>query len=162
MRKITFHPVRTEQEVTLLDRALRALSADLGDTHKASRDCLASALLSEAAPAHGLLAMQDGTLCGAALFSPLYSTARGAAGVYVSDLWVDETLRGAGLGRKLLAEVMRRAAQTWQAQWLTLAVYDHSVASRAFYDRLGLVPRSGATVMTLDREGCLEMMKDTG
>ncbi|EDM69810.1 acetyltransferase, GNAT family protein [Roseobacter sp. AzwK-3b] len=162
MTAITFRPVRTDDDLMLLDGALRALSADLGDTHKASRACLASALLSEVAPAHGLLAMQGETLCGAALFSPTYSTARGAAGVYVSDLWVDETVRGSGLGRRLLAAVVRRAAQTWRAEWLTLAVYDHSVASRAFYDRLGLVPRTGATVMTLDREGCLEMMKDTG
>lgn len=162
MSKITFHPVSTEHDLTLLDRALRALSADLGDTHKASRACLASALLSEVPPAHGLLAMRGEALCGAALFSPTYSTARGAAGVYVSDLWVDAAMRGSGLGRRMLAEVLGRASHLWRAEWLTLAVYDHSVASRAFYDRLGLVPRSGTTVMTLERQGCLEMMKDAG
>ncbi len=160
MTTITFRPVRTADDLTLLDGALRALSADLGDPHKASRDCLGSAVLSDRPSAYGLLAMDGDRLCGAALFSPTFSTARGAAGVYVSDLWVDETVRGCGLGRRLLADVAARACAGWKAGWLTLAVYDHSSASRAFYDRLGLAPRTGATVMTLDRPEFLEMMKD--
>lgn len=162
MTTITFRPVRTEDDLTLLDRALRALSADLGDPHKASRDGLGSALLSDCPPAYGLLAMDGHRLQGAALFSPTFSTARGAAGVYVSDLWVDGSARGCGLGRRLLAEVAANASDLWRAEWLTLAVYDHSTASRQFYDRLGLAPQTGATVMRLGPEGLGQLMKDAG
>lgn len=36
-----FRTVTTEADMVLLDRALRALSDDLGDTHEAGVDCCA-------------------------------------------------------------------------------------------------------------------------
>ncbi len=162
MNEITFRPVRTDDDLALLDQALRALSADLGDAHLAGPDLLGKALFSDCPSAHALLALDGDRLCGAALFSPTFSTVRGAAGVYVSDLWVDPVIRGLGLGRRLLAAVGARAAKLWAADWLTLAVYDHSTASRRFYDRLGFVPQTGATVMKLGPDGLQRLMKDAG
>ena len=109
-----------------------------------------------------MLALEDGALRGAALFSPVFSTVRGAAGVYVSDLWVADAARGLGLGRRLLGAVGVRAGRLWRARWLTLAVYDHSTASRRFYDRLGFEPQTDATVMKLGAEGFAELMRNAG
>ena len=162
MTEMTFRPVRTDEDLALLDQALRALSADLGDEHLAGPDLLGKALFSDCPSAHALLALEGGQLRGAALFSPTFSTVRGAAGVYVSDLWVDASARGLGLGRRILAAVGARAGALWAADWLTLAVYDHSTASRRFYDRLGFAPQSGATVMKLGPEGLQRLMKDAG
>jgi len=149
---VTFRAVRTEADLVLLDRALRALSDDLGDSHAAGLDALRAGLAGDTPPACGLLAL-EGEMIGAALYSPVFSTAQGAAGVYVSDLWVDGAVRGRGTGRYLLAEVARRAGTQWGAAWMTLAVYGHSTASRRFYERLGFAPQERVTQMRLPRAG---------
>jgi hypothetical protein len=74
-----FRAVRTEADLVLLDRALRALSDDLGDTHRAGLDALRAGLLGDTPAAYGLLAVEGGVI-GAVLYSPVFSTAQGAAG----------------------------------------------------------------------------------
>jgi len=149
---VTFRAVRTEADLVLLDRALRALSDDLGDTHRAGLGALRAGLMGDAPAAYGLLAAQGGVI-GAALYSPVFSTAQGAPGVYVSDLWVDGAVRGQGAGQHLLAEVAWRAGVQWGAAWMTLGVYGHSTASRRFYERLGFAPQDRVTQMRLPRAG---------
>jgi ribosomal protein S18 acetylase RimI-like enzyme len=149
MEEIAFRRV-TEAELAPLEEALAALSADLGDAHAPQQAQLARAVLGPAPSAHGLLAVREGRTMGAALFSPVYSTVRAAAGVHVSDLWVAPQARGHGLGRALLAEVARAGAGLWAADWLKLAVYDHSRESQAFYRRLGFHPADGMQEMRLD------------
>lgn len=162
MKNIALCPVTSDSDLDLLDQALRRLSGDLGDSHVAGRAALARALCGAHPAAHGMLALEGEELRGAALFSPVFSTVRGAAGVYVSDLWVADAARGLGLGRRLLGAVGVRAARLWRARWLTLAVYDHSTASRRFYDRLGFEPQTDATVMKLGPEGFAELMRNAG
>lgn len=147
-----FRAVTTEADLVHLDCALRALSDDLGDTHRAGLDALRAGLLGDTPAAYGLLAAEGGVI-GAVLYSPVFSTAQGAAGVYVSDLWVDPATRGKGTGRHLLAEVARRAGAQWGAAWMTLAVYGHSTASRRFYERLGFAPQERVTQMRLPQAG---------
>ena len=153
MNEITLHVVDTPADVALLDEGLRRLSADLGDTHKGDAALLEQALFGVHPSAYATLAMQGGDLRGVALYSPVHSTVRGAAGVYVSDLWVAPEGRGHGIGRRLLAGAAMLAAHWWNARWLTLAVYEHSTESRKFYERLGFGPQEGATVMKLDAQG---------
>ena len=158
---VDFRAVTTEADLILLDRALRALSADLGDSHLAGLDALRAGLMGDTPAAYGLLAVTH-DLIGAALYSPVFSTALGAAGVYVSDLWVDSAARGRGLGRTVLAEVARRAGTGWGAEWMTLAVYGHSTASRLFYERLGFVPQDRVTQMRLPQAGFERLKGEDG
>lgn len=124
-----------------LSAALEHLSADLGDRHRAGANDLAAACGGANPACHGFLALlRDGTVIGAALVSPLYSTTRGAAGVYVSDLWVAPATRGSGLGRRLLGAVARFGAGRWQARFLKLTVYAENAEARVFYERLGFRP----------------------
>jgi GNAT superfamily N-acetyltransferase len=153
MSEITLRAVETSADVALLDDGLRRLSADLGDPHKGDAALLEQALFGPHPAAYATLAMQGEALRGVALYSPVLSTVKGAAGVYVSDLWVAPEGRGQGLGRRLLAGAAVSAAQWWNARWLSLAVYDHSTGSRKFYERLGFGPQDGATVMKLDAQG---------
>ena len=101
-------------------------------------------------------------LRGAVLFSPVFSTIRGAPGLYVSDLWVSDEARGKGLGRGLLAAAADRAGGLWHADWMSLAVYHSSDASRRFYDRLGFKPDTAATVMKLGPDGLGRLIRDAG
>jgi GNAT superfamily N-acetyltransferase len=156
-----FRMVETEDDLTLLDAALRQLSADLGDAHSAGLDALRAGLTGEIPAAFGLLALED-DLIGAALFGPMFSTVRGAAGVYVSDLWVTEAARGKGLGRALLSQVARRAGTLWRAEWMMLAVYAHTPASRRFYERLGFEAQDQVTQMRLPQAAMRRLMGEDG
>ncbi|SFN64302.1 Acetyltransferase (GNAT) family protein [Roseovarius lutimaris] len=160
MADIDFRPVQNADDLALLDQALCALSVDLGDAHLAGADVLRVGLFGRVPAAYGLLALRDRALMGAALFSPVFSTARGAAGVYVSDLWVAEAARGGGLGQKILARVATRANLLWGAEWMTLAVYAHSIASRRFYTRLGFEPQGNMTTMRLSQDAVQRLIRN--
>lgn len=147
-------------DIALLDGALRALSADLGDHHRAGVDVLARACHGDRAFAAAVLALAGEAAVGAALFSPLVSTTLGGAGVMVSDLWVAEPHRGSGLGRRLLAAVARAGAARWGCTFLRLSVYDASLGARGFYDHLGFVLRHGERNAVLSGERFADLAGD--
>ncbi|MBL4685039.1 MAG: GNAT family N-acetyltransferase, partial [Nannocystaceae bacterium] len=64
---------------------------------------LAEQLEQPSPPFECLLAERDGDPCGFALFFHSYSTWRGQRCMYLEDLFVPETFRGAGVGELLLA-----------------------------------------------------------
>lgn len=137
-------------DVALLDSGLRALSEVLGDTHRARAADLQRAAFGPAPVFRAILAEAAGHApAGLAVYSPLYSTSRGMAGCYVSDLWVAEGLRGRALGPRLLAAVRDEAAGLWGAGFLRLGVYVHTPQARAFYDRLGFAADTGTSYLTL-------------
>jgi ribosomal protein S18 acetylase RimI-like enzyme len=84
---------------------------------------------------------------GMVIYYPDYSTHRGEAGVYVQDIFVDDAARGLGLGRGLLAEMMRR--QDWNAQFISLGVSAENHIANGFYTRLGFRKR-GYEMLILD------------
>ena len=140
------------EDILDLAIALEALSSDMGDTHRATAEVLTRACLGDAPACHGLLAREGGAVLGAALASPVFSTTCGAAGVYVSDLWVADTARGTGLGRTLLRAVADFAVHRWQARFMKLTVYEENTSARAFYDRLGfdMAERDLTCLLTAD------------
>ena len=97
-----------------------------------------------------VLAERGGVALGMAIYYADFSTHRGQPGVYVQDLFVDKTARGLGVGRGLLAAVMR--AQDWGAQYLTLGVSPDNDVAMGFYARTGFRSR-GYRFMILDGEG---------
>lgn len=123
--------------MAMLAAALNRLSDDLGDTHKTGANELAAACLDPSPVCHGFLAISGDALLGAALVSPIFSTTKGAMGVYVSDLWVDPALRGKGLGRRLLRKVALFGTTRWNANFLKLTVYSDNTKARHFYQKLG-------------------------
>lgn len=136
-------------DLAALDAGLRALSAALGDAHRAGREDLARALFGPAPLAQAVVAEGGAGIAGLAMYGPLYSTVRGMAGAYVSDLWVADALRGHGVGARLLAGVRDAACAAWGAGFVRLAVYDGTPRARAFYDRLGFAADTGQTYMTI-------------
>jgi len=83
-----------------------------------------------------LLAFLDGEPAGFALFHPRFSTWLGRPGVYLEDLYVTQTARGKGVGRRLMT---RLAAVAVERGWerIDFQVLDWNPA-RGFYRRLGL------------------------
>ena len=115
------------RDAASLNAGLRALSQSMGDVHRADDGQVARAL---GGACCAVLAEAGGELAGAAVFSPLFSTTRGMAGAYVSDLWVGPHWRGAGLGQRLLAMVRNEAARAWGAGFLRLGVYADNTGAR--------------------------------
>jgi len=150
----------TEADLDLLDAGLRTLSATLGDRHRAGREDLRRAGFGPAPAFHALIVEDAAALQGLIMFSPVFSTIRGAAGLFVSDLWVAEGARGGGLGPRLLSGAARQAATAWGARFLRLTVYDDNPAAWRFYERLGMTPEPGNIIMTLDEDG-LNTLKGT-
>ncbi len=87
-----------------------------------------------------LVAELDGRAAGFALFFHNYSTWEGRAGIYIEDIYVSEWARGAGLGRRLLAEVAATAAARGCPR-LDLWVL-HWNPARAFYEHAGFAEMS--------------------
>lgn len=82
-----------------------------------------------------LIAEQDGTPVGFALFFPNYSTWEGRPGLYLEDIFVEESARRHGVGRKLIA-AMARIARERKFVRIDLSVLDWNPA-RGFYRTLG-------------------------
>ncbi|MCI5078058.1 GNAT family N-acetyltransferase [Oricola sp.] len=136
-----------------LNAALAHLSKDIGDDHGGTAALLREAGFGDNPAFRALLAEAGEEIVGAALYSPVFSTVRAGAGVYVSDLWVSETTRGKGLGQRLLRAVAYDADAVWNARFLKLVVYDDNERARSFYDRLGFAASTGETTLTLDADG---------
>lgn len=99
-----------------------------------------------------LIAERRGQVLGFALFYPDFSTLRGRPGVMLHDLFVAPEARGTGLGRQLLACVMREGAD-WEAAFLTLMVDRDNDLAQGFYARLGFAERGNYDTLILEGAG---------
>jgi len=86
------------------------------------------------------IAVRDGVAVGLCLYGLVFSTWRGEPGVYVIDLYVDESERGSGLGERLLRETAR-AGSARNATHLRLSVDRLNEGAQRFYERIGMVRR---------------------
>jgi GNAT superfamily N-acetyltransferase len=149
----------TADDADMVAAMLAQLAADIGDSEvfRSTADTVRQYGPGGVGLFQADVAVQSGQPVGLALFFPHFSTTRAAPGVYVQDLWVDATMRGSGLGERLLASVGAYAAQAWGAEYLALTVYHSNPAARRFYDRLGFeaheddqpVALTGAAFMAL-------------
>ena len=101
------------------------------------------------APFVALLASQDDRAVGLSLFFFTYSTWLGRPGVYIQDLYVDEAVRGSGLGRMLVAETAR-IARSRGANHLRLSVYHDNNGAQAFYRQIGMRHRDDELIYQAD------------
>jgi len=95
-----------------------------------------------------LLAFDGDEAVGLAVYFYEFSTWRGTPGVYVQDLYVSSSLRGGGLGRRLL-DAVRERAQRWDSRYVKLAVHGENPAAVAFYRHMGFQPSAHEQVLIL-------------
>jgi GNAT superfamily N-acetyltransferase len=98
--------------------------------------------------AETLLAEEDGSAIGFALFFHNFSTFLAKPGIYLEDLFVVPEQRGRGIGRALLERLAQIAVERdcGRLEW---AVLDWNRDAIAFYERLGAKPNSEWTVYRL-------------
>lgn len=89
-------------------------------------------------PFECLLADEDGVACGFALFFSTYSTWVGKPGLWLEDLFVEESHRRRGVGRMLLRAVAGLAIERdcGRLEW---SVLDWNTSAIAFYRSIGAV-----------------------
>jgi GNAT superfamily N-acetyltransferase len=85
-----------------------------------------------------LVAEARGRVVGYAMFHDSYDTANAARGLYLNDIIVDESVRGDGVARALMAGVMREAKRQGDVfVWWTAK--PTNARALAFYKKLGAV-----------------------
>lgn len=100
---------------------------------------------------HALIAEQNGTPIGMALYFYNFSTFRGRHGIYIEDLYVEPAARGLGVGQQLLKALAVKAQEEGCArvEWWVL---DWNEPAIGFYKKIGAVAMDEWTVYRLEGE----------
>jgi GNAT superfamily N-acetyltransferase len=146
---IAIHPA-TPADVSAILALIQGLAEyeKLSHMVSATEATLAATLFGERPAAEVLLAREDGSVVGFALFFPNYSTFLAKPGLYLEDLFVVPESRGRGIGTRLLRELARiaEARNYGRIEW---SVLDWNAPSIAFYKHLGAVPMDEWTTFRL-------------
>src|SRR6185437_11121327 len=126
------------EDAPAIHELLRKLSVALNRPHdvKSTPDDIARYGFGPNPTFETILARRGDEAVGLVLYFYEFSTWRGCPGVYIQDLYVDDTLRGSGLGRRLLASVAARAFER-EARYMRLSVDIGNDDGLVFYQRLG-------------------------
>ncbi|MFE4577860.1 GNAT family N-acetyltransferase [Streptomyces chartreusis] len=144
--------------------ALHALIRELAEYEKALEEAKATeeqlheALFGDRPAAYAHIAADDATgeTVGCAVWFLNFSTWRGVHGIYLEDLYVRPTARGAGHGKALLTELARICVERGY-QRLEWSVLNWNTPSIAFYDSLGARPQDEWTVYRLTDEALTKL-----
>ena len=159
-KKFTIRPAGPE-DVGLVLTFIR----ELADYERMSDEVVATeqglrAALFERQVAHALIAEEEGTPVGFALYFFNFSTFEGHEGLYLEDLFVRPEHRGRGYGRALFCALARIARQRGcpRFEWSCL---DWNTPSIGFYRAMGAIPMDGWTVHRLTRPGIAALAQES-
>src|ERR1700738_1388641 len=118
----------------------------------ATEDGLTEVLFGKKPAAEVLLAFENETAVGFAVFFHNFSTWLGRPGLYLEDLFVRPEHRGKGYGRALLVYLGKIAHERGcgRMEW---AVLNWDEAAIEFYKKLGAKPLDEWKIFRLNREG---------
>ena len=140
----------THDDVPVIARLIRGLARYERLEHEVvmTEQQLEKTLFGPRPYAETLIAEDDGEAVGFALFFHNYSTFLARPGIYLEDLFVDESQRGKGVGRALLQRLAAIAVER-ECGRLEWAVLDWNKDAIGFYERLGATPNAEWTVYRL-------------
>ena len=122
----------------------------------ATKEQLVDVLFGQKPAAEVLLAFENGTPAGFAVFFHNFSTWLGRPGLYLEDLFVKPEMRGKGYGRALLVDLAKIARERGcgRMEWAVLNWNDPAIQ---FYRKLGAKPMDEWTVFRLTRDGIAKL-----
>lgn len=129
------------EDATVIHAMILALAEDVGSEMRVESTADDFLRLGFSSPElfKALIAERGGEAVGLCLYFYSFSSWMGRRGVYVQDLYVAPGQRGTGLGRKLVAETARIAAEQG-ATYLRLSVDRSNVSAQSFYSGIGMQP----------------------
>ncbi len=130
----------------------------LADDVRLDRDVLKRHLFGPRPMAEVLIAELDGRAVGFALFFHNFSTFEGRPGIYLEDLFVEPSARGAGAGKALLANLASLAVERGCAR-LEWSVLDWNEPAIAFYQSIGAKSMDGWTINRLDGDALIALAR---
>lgn len=142
----------TETDLALILQFIRELAEYEKLPHEvtATEEKLRRSLFAGRKVAEVLLAFENQTPVGFAVFFHNFSTFLGAPGIYLEDVFVRPEFRGRGYGKALMITVAR-VAQERDCGRLEFSVLDWNTPSLEFYRSLGARPMDEWTVQRLNR-----------
>ena len=151
--KVEIRPARVD-DVPIILRLIVDLATyeRAPDEVTATEEQLIDVLFGEKPAAEVLLAFENETPVGFAVFFQNFSTWLGRPGLYLEDLFVKPEMRGKGYGHALLVDLARIARDRGcgRMEW---AVLDWNDPAIQFYRKLGAKPMDGWTAFRLTRDG---------
>jgi GNAT superfamily N-acetyltransferase len=129
------------------------------DEVTATEEQLVDVLFGERPAAEVLLAFEDASPVGFAVYFYNFSTWLGRPGLYLEDLFVKPEKRGKGYGRALLVELAKIARDRGcgRMEW---AVLNWNEPAIKFYQTLGAKPMNEWTVFRLTRDEIAKLAGD--
>jgi GNAT superfamily N-acetyltransferase len=145
-------------DVAVILAFIKKLAAYEKLTHEvvATEELLKKTLFGEGRTAEVAIGYLADKPVGFVLFFHNYSTFLGRPGLYIEDLFVDESYRGRGFGRALLVYVARLAKERGCGR-LEWSVLDWNEPAIGFYKKLGAVPMSEWTVFRVTGESLTKL-----
>ncbi|MDF1657033.1 MAG: GNAT family N-acetyltransferase [Verrucomicrobiales bacterium] len=124
----------------------------LGDEMIATEADYQESLFGEKPVAEALIAEFDGGLFGYAIFFSTFSTFVGRAGIWLEDLYVKQSFRKQGIGKKLLKAVGTIAEErnAGRYEWCVLDWNHHAID---LYEQMGGKIMKEWRIVRLDRNG---------
>lgn len=151
----------TVDDVPIILELIRALATyeRAPDEVTATEEQLVDVLFTKKPAAEVLLAFENETPVGFAVFFHNFSTWLGRSGLYLEDLFVKPEHRGKGFGRALLVDLAKIARDRGcgRMEW---AVLDWNEPAIQFYRKLGAKPMDEWTVFRLTRDGIERLAKE--
>jgi len=148
----------TAADVPIILELIRALATyeRAPNDVTATEDGLNKVLFGEKPAAEVLLAFENETAVGFAVFFHNFSTWLGRPGLYLEDLFVRPEDRGKGYGRALLIHLAKIARDRGcgRMEW---AVLDWNEPAIQFYRKLGAKSMDEWTVFRLKRDGIAKL-----
>ena len=157
---LSIHPATRDDVLTLL-ALIRELATYEKKRHKAvvtEADLLRDGFGAQP-KFRALIAEWDGQAAGYASFFYFYSTFQGRPALFLEDLFVLDELRGNGIGKALLAAVVKLALNEgcFGLRW---EVLDWNRPAIEFYEKLGATFLNERKVVAFD-EGAMRRMVET-
>jgi len=142
-----------EQDVPVLLHFIKklALYERLSHVVTATEEILRRNLFGEKSVAEAILAEYQGAVAGFAVYFYNFSTFEGKPGIFIEDLYVDESHRRQGLGLAMFMHVARLAKEQGCGR-LEWSVLDWNEPAIRFYENLGAEPLSDWTTYRLTGE----------
>ena len=155
--KFEIRPARIEDVPAVL-QLIRDLATyeRAPDEVTATEEQLVEVLFGARPSAEVLLAFEQATAVGFAVFFHNFSTWLGRPGLYLEDLFVKPEVRGKGYGRALLVHLAKIARERGcgRMEW---AVLDWNDSAIQFYHKLGAAPMNEWTVFRLTSDGIAKL-----